>query len=276
MAAIRRPLRKKEGATTSTSRRPVTGKKLKSPAGRKSMAGAGTASGADGFARASAQQERQQEDFERRKEKPFAFRITAEQIKKKENVVDLLYLDKDPFFARLHTVPNPSGGFDDEVCLADTGEPCFLCQRLGKEGTWTLILTALDKRPYRTREGVLVKQSKRLVMVKSRNIDKFERQFTKRKSFRGMVVTHRRTGAKEASIGEDLEFKTKTVPEAMIAKSGPELSTVTDYSKVFAALTPEQMESKYAGVSAGNSYGGARGAGTRAATSSSDDDSPVW
>lgn len=278
--AIRKPLRKKPGSSTGSSgqaQKPAVRRisSTKTGGSKKSAprpSNAGMARGADGFNKARDQQARQQEEFDRKKEKPYPFRITQKDITAKKNVVDLLYLDTEPFFVRLHTVPNGRGGFDDEVCLADTGEPCPLCQKLGKEGTWTLVLTALDKRPYRDRQGKLIKQSRKLVYVKSRNIDKYERQYKKHGTFRGMVVTHRRHGAKEASIGEDLEFKSKLVPGAVIAKSG-DLAKVADYAKAFAPLTVDAMESKYANV--GTSNGGGYGGGNR--NSNDDDgDAPQW
>ena len=274
--AIRNPLKKitrmpvSGNSTVKTSVRKIssiTGKNQKTPTPT-----VGTARGPDGFSRAREQQIRQQEDYDRKKEKPFPFRITQKDMKEKRNVVDMLYLDKEPFFVRLHTVPNGHGGFDDEVCLADTGGICPLCQQLGKEGTWTLVLTALDKRPYRNRDGVLTKQSKKLVMVKSRNIDKFERQYQKHHTFRGLVCTHRRHAPKEASIGEDLEFKDKLVPEVVIAKSG-DLSKVTDYAKAFAALSQEAMASKYANIDTSHDSGFGGG---RKTVSHDDEDAPSW
>lgn len=280
--AIRKPLRKRPGKPsgdspsskeTTTTKAPLRRRTTKPETASPRTTSAGIARGADGFDRAREQQSRQQEEFDRRKEKPYAFRITQKDITARKNEVELLYLDKVPFFVRLHTIPNARGGFDDEVCLADTGEDCPLCRKLGKEGTWTLVMTALDKRSYRNREGVLVKQSKKLVIAKTRNIDKFERQYKKHGTLRGLVCTHRRQGAKEASIGEDLEFKPKLVPEAIIAKSG-DLSKTTDYAKVFAALSPDAMESRYANIGPQTGGGGRPGAGR--AKQDDDDDAPAW
>lgn len=280
--AIRKPLRKKTTAATPASKTSTkTLVRRAGPSGKKPTSksaprttNAGMAKGADGFAKAREQQERQQEEYDRRKEKPFAFRITAKEITERKNQVDLLYLDKEPFMVRLHTVPNGRGGFDDEVCLADTGEACPLCQKLGKEGTWTLVMTALDKRPYRNRDGKLIRQTKRLVMAKSRNIAKFERHYIKHKTLRGLVVTHRRSQAKEASIGEDLEFKTKLIPEATIAKNG-DLAKVAPYAQIFKPLSVEAMEQRYANVGQGGNNGGG-GGGNRRSSSENEDDGPVW
>jgi hypothetical protein len=206
--------------------------------------------GEAGFAIANRQQKRQQEEYERRREKPFAFRITQGDISKGNNTVELLYLDQQPFFVRLHTIKNPRGGFDDEVCIADTGEICPLCKMLGKEGTYTLMLTALDKRPYRNREGQLVKLSKKLIPIKSRNIAKFERQWKKHGTFRGLVAIHRRHGAKEASIGEDIEFKDRLVSEETIQKlvrGKQELLSPPDYFKIFPTPTAQELIERYGG-----------------------------
>lgn len=278
---VRRPLRKKPGATkpaaTTSAKTPIrrpssTGKSPTTKTAPRTTS-AGMAKGADGFNRAKEQQDRQQEEYDRKKEKPFPFRITKKDMQERKNVADLLYLDKEPFFVRLHTVPLGGNRYEDEVCLADTGEPCPLCHKLGKEGTWTLVMTALDKRPYRTREGKLVRQSKKLVMAKSRNIAKFERQFLKHKTFRGLICTHRRAQDKEASIGEDLEFKTKLVPEAVLSKSG-DLAKVTDYAKAYAPLSADAMESKYAHLGSGGGGGG--GGGNRRASEEEDDGAPQW
>lgn len=215
--------------------------------------------GAAGFQAANQQQKRQQEEYERRKEKPFAFRITQKDMQEGKSEVELLYLDTDPFFVRLHTVKNARGGYDDEVCIADTGEQCPLCTKLGKEGTYTLMLTALDRRAYRNREGQLIKISKKLVPVKSRNIAKFERQWKKHGTFRGLVATHRRHGAKEASIGEDIEFNDKLVSEVVIKKSTrgkAELMNAPDYNKIFPTPTAQQLAERYGGDLPDQGYSG--------------------
>jgi hypothetical protein len=267
--AIRRP-KVKRPAPASPS---VSAKKpVRAKAGKidDKPAKSAVVKGAAGFAAAQKQQERQQEEYERRKEKPFAFRITQKDISDRKNEVELLYLDEEPFFVRLHTVKNARGGFDDEVCIADTGETCPLCVKLGKEGTHTLVLTALDKRAYRNREGQLIKMSKKLVPVKSRNIAKFERQWKKHGTFRGLVAVHRRHGQKEASIGEDIEFKEKLVPELMIKKATrnkEELLKVPDYYKIFPTPTAQQLAERYDGVV---TSGGASGGGD------DDDDGISW
>jgi len=258
--AIRRPKVKRPAPASSPSssaKKPVRAKAGKID---DKPAKSAVVKGAAGFAAAQKQQERQQEEYERRKEKPFAFRITQKDISDRKNEVELLYLDEEPFFVRLHTVKNARGGFDDEVCIADTGETCPLCVKLGKEGTHTLVLTALDKRAYRNREGQLIKMSKKLVPVKSRNIAKFERQWKKHGTFRGLVAVHRRHGQKEASIGEDIEFKEKLVPELMIKKATrnkDELLKVPDYYKIFPTPTAQQLAERYDGpISDGRSGGG--------------------
>lgn len=272
--AIRRPTLRKPGAAPSAKAKATTKKRPASsaPKGRSrtrpSEADAGIVKGEAGFQQSRKQQERRQEEYDRKKEKPFAFRITAKDMQERRNEVPLLYLDTEPTFIRLHTVKTGPNRFDDEVCIADQGVNCPLCLKTGKEGVWTLMLTALDKRQYRNREGQLIKVSKKLVPIKGKNIAKFERQYKKHGTFRGLVATHVRTGAKEASIGEDIEFKPKLVPSAALRKYG-ENSEPANYTKAFVPLSYEDMRERYADYSDDGGFGGARGSGQRGG---SDDD----
>jgi hypothetical protein len=249
--------------------------KVRAGAKPKKPVGAGIR-GTEGFAAAKQQRQKQQEEYERKKEKPYPFRITAADIRSGKSEVDLLYLDTDPYFVRLHTVKLGENRFDDEVCLVDKGVNCPLCRKTGKEGSYVMVLTALDKRPYRDRQGQLVQVSKKLVYVKGRNMEKFERQYKKFGTFRGLVCTHRRSTDKEASIGEDLEFKTKLVPEAALAKYR-DLAKPADYDKAFVPLSVEEMREKYIDYVHESGYGDSRGSSVRSGggKSDDDDDSPV-
>lgn len=246
---IRRPKPRKVSPPTSAAKpKRRAGKIGDSDKSPKNSAPSALVTGNAGFKAADQQQKKQQAEYERRKETPFAFRITQAEMSKGNNSAKMLYLDETPVFVRLHTIKNARGGFDDEICIADTGEPCPLCRKLGKEGTHTLVLSALDTRSYRNREGVLIKISKKMVHVKARNIAKFERQFKKHGTFRGLVAMHRRHGNKEASIGEDIEFEDKLVSELAIkkaTKNKAELMQPADYAKIFPPTSAEQLAERY-------------------------------
>ena len=279
--AIKRPRvgkpRTPPAAASTKKTRPVVGKatattKVRRPPRDDDESGTGIASGASGFARAKEQTQRRQEEYERKKERPFAFRITQTDISSGKNEVKLLYLDREPTFVRLHTVKVGANRYDDEVCLADRGVNCPLCAKTGQEGSWTLMLTALDKRPYRDKNGTLIKVSKKLVPVKGKNVAKFERQYKKHGTLRGLVATHVRSGAKEASIGEDIEFQDKLIPERELLKY-KELANPANYAKAFVPLSYEEMAAKYANYTNDDrGYGGSRGQGR---TGGADEDGEV-
>jgi hypothetical protein len=272
---IRRPNLKKPGTASSAKPRTVAKKRPGSSPSKttRQSSDSGIVKGSAGFQQSRKQQERRQEEYDRKKEKPFAFRITAKDMQERKNEVKLLYLDTEPTFIRLHTVKTGANRFEDEVCIADQGVNCPLCLKTGKEGVWTLMLTALDKRQYRNREGQLVKVSKKLVPVKGKNIAKFERQYKKHGTLRGLAATHVRSGAKEAYIGEDIEFESKLLPERVLTKYG-EHAITADYDKAFPILSYEEMNERYADYTDDGGFGGARG-GSKKGYGEDDEDGEV-
>lgn len=195
--------------------------------------------GAVGFKKAAKKRAKQEEEFERRKNTPFNFRL-----KPGEEAEVVVVDDAEPFFVSLHKVKNSRGYWEDEVCIADTGERCPLCESTGKQGSYTMILTILDRRPYTNKQGVRIKASRKLFMVKGRNLPKFERQWKKNKgNLRGLRIACHRSGDKEAAIGEDLEFLGK-VPEAKLKKF-KELAVAADYPDIFPTPTAKELEERH-------------------------------
>lgn len=203
-------------------------------------------SGATGFAKASGIRKRQEEDYQRQKDTPYDFRI------KPGEEAEIVILDgpdrEDPFFVTLHTVKNAKGRWDDAVCIADSGQNCPLCASLGKEGSFIMVLTILDRRPYKIQggpnAGKVIKNSKKLLKVKGRNMAKFERQWKRHKgNWRGLRVNCRRDGDNEAAIGEDLEFLGRVKESAL--KKYKENQIPADYEKIFEAPTAKEMAARY-------------------------------
>lgn len=199
--------------------------------------------GSAGFAKASDKRQRQEEEYQRRKNTPFDFRL------KPGDEAEVVVLDDEPpFFINLHKVKDRQGRWRDEVCIADTGVACPLCSKLGKEGSYTMVLTVLDRRPYKIQNGPnagkTVKVSKKLFMVKGRNLPKFERQYNRLKGkWRGLRILCRRDGDKEAAIGEDLEFLGK-VKETALAKYG-ENATPAPYEEIFEIPSAKELAARY-------------------------------
>lgn len=236
--------RVKTRTKSSTSRKSTsrTSKaRTKNSRGRK--AGAGFDRGAAGFKKAGEKRQRQEEEYERRKNTPFDFRL-----KPGDEAEVVILDDEDPFFVTLHKVKTAQGRWEDEVCLADTSERCPLCDSLGKEGSYTMVLTVLDRRPYKIKngpnKGKVIKASRKLMHVKGRNLAKFQRQWKKHKgNWRGLKIMCRRDGDKEAAIGEDLEFMGK-VKETALKKFG-ENAVPAPYEDIYAIPTADELRKRH-------------------------------
>lgn len=199
--------------------------------------------GAVGFKKSRQKQQRQQEEYDRKKNTPYDFRL------KPGDEAEVVILDsEEPFFISLHKIKNAQGRWEDAVCIADTGVACPLCSSTGKEGSYTMVLTVLDKRPYKIQNGPnagkMIKSSRKLMMVKGRNLPKFERQYKRNKgNWRGLRVHCARSGDKEAAIGEDLEFLGK-VKESVLKKYG-ENSVAANYEEIYEIPEPKELAARY-------------------------------
>lgn len=234
---MKKPVRrvKSRVKAPTASRRKVT---PKSPKGKRSARGAFDR-GEAGFKKGEAKRQRQEEEYQRKKETPFDFRL------KPGDEAEVVIVDSEPpFFISLHKVKDARGRWTDEVCIADTGVACPLCSSTGKEGAYNMILTVLDRRPYKIQNGPnagkTIKVSKKLFMVKGRNLPKFQRQYERYDGkWRGLRIHCRRDGDKDAAIGEDLEFMGK-VSEKVLAKYG-EHAEAADYEKIFPTPTAKEL-----------------------------------
>lgn len=230
--------------------------------------------GAEGFATAKVKRERQEEEYEKQKNTPFDFRL-----KPGDEATVVIVDTEEPFFVTLHKLKGANGRWTDEVCIADTGTACPLCSMLGKEGSYTMVLTALDKRKYTVKSGPnagkVIKVSKKLMKVKSKNMPKFERQYNKYGSFLGLKVMCHRTGDKEAAIGEDLEFLGRV--KAVALKRYKEYAEPADYETIFAAPSADELRKRYSITSqtAGSSeFGGGNNSSSGSSDYDIDDDIP--
>lgn len=196
--------------------------------------------GSAGFEKAKMKRERQEMDYQRKKDTPFSFWL------KPGSEAEVIILDKgEPFFVSLHKVKDARGKYVDEVCIADTGQHCPLCESTGKEGSYTMVATVLDRRPYKTRDGKTIKVSKKLMFVKGRNLPKFQRIYEgkAKQNLRGIKLTCRRDGEKESAMGEDIEFGGR-VSEEFLAKFGDN-SKPADYPKIFAMPSADDLVKRY-------------------------------
>jgi len=180
-------MRKPRRVKTPTRRKATTAKTTRSKARTSNKTSASTSSkqrtgfdrGAVGFKKGAAKREQQQREYEKRKNTPWDFRLAP------GDEAEVIILDtEEPFFITEHTL-KINGRWGKEVCIADRGDRCPLCESLGKEGSYTMYLTVLDRRPYKIKKGPnagkTIKASRKLLPVKGRNMAKFERQYKKNK-----------------------------------------------------------------------------------------------
>lgn len=236
-----RPKKKRNVRTSSRS------SGAKSSRSKKRAPSSGLDRGSAGFAKAAHKREKQEADFQKRRETPWDFRL------KPGEDAEIVVLDRgEPFFVNLHTFKTPQGRYEDEVCIADSGERCPLCKHTDKDGAYMMILTVLDRRQYKVQKGPnkgkVIKATKRLLKVKQRNLPKFERQWKRKYSkspegFRGLRINCARSGDKEMAMGEDLEFL-GVVSDAKL-KRYKELSEPANYEKIFAPITAQEMIDRY-------------------------------
>jgi hypothetical protein len=239
---MKKPIRKirtRTATATPTTKKTVSRTKTTKASVKKRPSKAGFTRGASGFDVATQKREAQEEDYERRKNTPFGF-----YLKPKNSAEVILLDDGDPFFVSLHKIKH-NGYWEDVVCIADTGVNCPICEKEGKAGSYCMILSCLDRRPYKTKAGENIKVSKKLFIVKGRNLPKFERQFKGKAkgNFRGVKVMCTRDGDKEASIGEDLEFLGR-IKESALAKFG-ENATPADYEDIYKIPTADELRLRY-------------------------------
>lgn len=237
---LTRKVKTRKTPVKSSSAKSSTKRKIKGKGGKVDAA---FDRGADGFAKARDKRERQEEEYQRKKETPFDFRL-----KPGDEAEVVIVDDEAPFFVTLHKVKNNQGRWEDAVCIAPTGVNCPLCASTGKDGSYCMILTVLDRRPYKIKSGPnagkTIKTSKKLMAVKGRNLAKFERQYKRHKgNWRGLRVNCARSGDKEAAIGEDLEFLGK-VSEKALKKYGDN-AVAADYAKIFEVPSPKELAARY-------------------------------
>lgn len=236
-------------------------------------ADSGTAhmTGSAGFQRAKQINETREAQYEKQRATPYRLRL-----KPKEEEVEIVILDPVAFFVREHTFQQGKN-WVNEVCIMDTGVACPLCSMLGKEGSYTLMMTGIDKRQFKTRDGKTIKISKKLVPAKAKNIGKFERIWKKHgNNLRGLVISFSRDTDKESSIGESIEPTGKRLNEAQLAKLG-DMAVLPNYEEIFALPSADELRDRYKiDAPVGSESFGRTSGGKTAAANDEIDDSDPW
>lgn len=173
---------------------------------------------------------------------PFRFYL------KVDETANLIIVDEgEPFFMHEHQWQGPTGKWDQfEVCIQDKSL-CPLCRIHNREGTYVMMLTVIDKRPYVNKAGKKINFNKKLLPVKPMMIPKFERLYKEHGTFRGMSVEMVRDSEKGTNIGDGITFK-KMLSEKALAKYG-DATIAADYETFFPMKTEQQLQDMYGGTS---------------------------
>jgi len=207
-------------------------------------------SAADGFARARAINEKRQRDFEARKFRPIEF--NAKVGEGGINGVTVILTDNTrapnlPYFHYCHRWGFEQGNPQTEVCIQDDPEGCPLCRKLNRKGSYEMVLTCIDTRPFTYKAGPnmgkTVQRSTKPYVVKTSMIPQFERLYRAHKTFRGMVLKVFRDNQKSPSSGSSVEF-VRMLSEAELGKYG-DLAKPLDYKKAYPRMDAATMARTY-------------------------------
>jgi hypothetical protein len=221
------------------------GKKKPLGSSKTNKSSLGKKSKRNGFEQAKTEIKKAKKKQEQRQNQAFRVRMEIGEERK------VVILDAgEPFFMYEHhyeTTPGKWDGFDR--CIRDSGD-CPACRKLGREGYYVMMLTVIDMKPYKDKNGKIVKYSKKLLPVKHAMIPKFQRLYEKLKgNMRGAVLLLQRDNDKAPSTGNDHEYL-KTYSEAKlkelaVAVKNPDLIKPCDYDKAFPRPTEKELRERH-------------------------------
>lgn len=128
---------------------------------------------------------------------------------------ELIILDhslNDAFFFHEHAVPNSDGrwGSKFEVCVREFAN-CPLCRineddhkKIGRSN-YTMVLTVLDLRPFKKKDGTKVEYARRMFVVKGQALQKWRDRLKEAEemfgTLRGVYMQPERNAKKESAVG---------------------------------------------------------------------------
>ncbi len=132
---------------------------------------------------------------------------------------EIVILDEEPdTFGYEHNFKDPkTGRWSINLTCVDEWENCPACADV-KKSSYVLYLSVLDLTPFEDSSGTTHEFSRKLMVVKQGQQKKFIRKFNKDGSLRGMIVEMTRDGAKDAAIGNDIEFTGEVMDEEELAE----------------------------------------------------------
>lgn len=107
-----------------------------------------------------------------------------------------------------HTVKMPGGNWENFVCISDA-EPCPICES-GNNAAFVCAFSVIDHRGYTTKENIEIPHTVRLFPAKRTTVALLQKAAQKRGGLTGCTFEVTRTGDKEAAVGNQFDFETKT------------------------------------------------------------------
>lgn len=168
-----------------------------------------------------------------------------------------------------------NGRWTNFVCLESLKEePCPICEQ-GDSATLVQVLTVIDHTPYEIKKGEkkgqVVKDQKRLFVMKRSTIKQLQKLATKRGGLAGCTFDVTRTSDKDPNVGNMFDFGEK-VPMAdlkkkygmvKVKKGGQEIevpfASPVDYEEEIVFYTRKELLEMGIGVSGGGGISGGSG-----------------
>jgi uncharacterized protein YxjI len=154
--------------------------------------------------------------FEKKVFQPIRFKLKANETAR------LVILDERfTFGMREHNIKGPDGFWKTERCISDH-EECPLCSISEQAPHDVALLSVLDLREYKNKNGETVTYSKKVLPVKKNDLASFQGLLEIHGSLRGLVLSmHRGEGQMEAAIGKPT-FVMKLTDDDLLEEFGHE------------------------------------------------------
>jgi hypothetical protein len=176
------------------------------------------------------------------------------------------FLDTEGFYFQEHSLQLGPKRWENFTCRADFSE-CPICES-GHRPAYACAYTVIDHSEYEKSDGGVVKNQKKLLVIRTKVMDKLARKRAREDvggDLRYCVFQFARDAKQECSTGEDIEFIKRLRPEEVARfrpgdskESVEEFLKPFDYMTIFAPKSVEELR-KLVGQAApvgSDSYGG--------------------
>jgi len=159
----------------------------------------------------------------------------------------IVFLDKIGFFVKEHNFKRDGHFRNWETCISElSDEGCPLCE-IGNKFNWVAVSTIIDLTPFTTKDGRVIKASKKLIVLKGTPRKKFlKRQANLGGDLTGHVFAVTRYGPKDPATGDDIEYIKKIDLNSLKKVAPPDVDFEEwikpyDYKEIFKPKTAQEL-----------------------------------